>query len=441
MKNKLALGKIIEGPSEVKFKVSSSIYTPFLDWNYRPEKEFSASILDVPSGWCSGSPFVMAEKLFAGYVEWEDGEISYDGKGQVKFKFGKKQKLYVYEGKETYSALEEYNSIIFDAYYSKEDMFFGDPDLLSSHEYCTWVEQRYSRTAGTEMGILSDKFIRNYLGRVQDMKLPPGKFTIDAGWFNLSGEGGIGDWVNDKVRFPDLAKTADMIKSFGHTPGIWLAPSLVSNKSRLYSKVKDRIKDHYKWLSPDVPGTQEEYGILPDCELTRKHYRKVLQNLFDAGYRKFKLDIFYIEKRKMLPVVKLFREIAAEVDSGIELEAHLPDIFLSKYINAVRANDIWINDAKSFAFGPEHFRICRLCSPHRVTNLDHIGGNGFLSEKDYVNAHLGTMFTVPGYPVVSVLPDRFGRNTVELVKKLLEEYSAKRKQYLNLVYSRKPGIY
>ncbi|MFZ2655149.1 MAG: hypothetical protein WAX69_09525 [Victivallales bacterium] len=218
-------------------------------------------------------------------------------------------------------------------------MFFGDPDLLSSHEYCTWVEQRYSRTAGTEMGILSDKFIRNYLGRVQDMELPPGKFTIDA------------------------------------------------------------------------------------------------------GYRKFKLDIFYIEKRKMLPVVKLFREIAAEVDGGIELETHLPDIFLSKYINAVRANDIWINDAKSFAFGPEHFRICRLCSPHRITNLDHIGGNGFLSEKDYVNAHLGTMFTVPGYPVVSVLPDRFGRNTVELVKKLLEEYSAKRKQFLNLVYSKKPGIY
>ena len=436
------MGKIIEGPAVVKFKMTSSIYTPFLDWDYRPEKEFNVNILDVTTGWCSGSPFVMSENFFAGFTEWDEGDISYDGKDQVTFKFEGKQKLYVYEGKEAYSALEEYNSIILETYYGKEDIFFGDPELLSQHEYCTWVEQRYCRTAASfEMKILSDDFLKHYLERVQGMKLPPGKFTIDAGWFSLFGEGGIGDWDNDKARFPDLGKTADMIKSYGHTPGIWLAPPLVGRNSRTYSVIKDQVKDHCKWFSPDMPGTPEDYAIMPVCQYAKKQYRKTIQNLFNAGFRKFKLDIFYLEKRKMLPIVKLFREAAAEVDSGIEIESHLPDIFLSKYINAVRANDIWINDGKSFAYGPEHFRVCRLCSPHRITNLDHIGGNGFLSEKDYVNAHLGTMFNAPGYPVVSVLPDRFGRNTVELVKKLLEEYSAKRKQYLNLVYSRKPGIY
>jgi len=431
-------GTVKTGPTTVTLKTEAPPFVPFMDWKYRPKEAFEAHILDVATGWCSGSPWVMSGDWFVGALKWADAVFRWDGKDTLTVEAGPDQALLLHEGPEVYSALSEYNRRVIQNEID-HPLDFGDPEVLYQHEFCTWVEQRYCRTAGKEMQTLSDTFVRNYLDRVAAMNLPPGKFTIDAGWYCLKGKGGVGDWLPDTARFPDMRKTTETIRSYGHTPGIWFGPWLIAADSKASGTQALCSGNTFKWLSADVQD-QAEYKTLAVTEEAFTHIRNIFQRFADWGFRKIKLDIFYGPKRDMKPVLELVWRAAQAVDPDLELEAHVPDIFLSQYVNAVRTNDIWIKDTESFAYGPEHFRVCRLCSPHRVTNLDHIAGNGFLCDPTYAAAHLGTMMLSPGYPVVSVLPDRFGQSYVDLTRHLLENWQLRKNDFRNLAREGMPGL-
>lgn len=66
-------------------------------------------------------------------------------------------------------------------------------------------------------------------------------FQIDVG-YSVS----MGDWLIPTDRFPNGLKEAfDLIREYGYTPGIWVGPYMIGNRSRLYS-------DHLDWILRDV---------------------------------------------------------------------------------------------------------------------------------------------------------------------------------------------
>ncbi|MFT6810023.1 MAG: hypothetical protein ACJA01_003266 [Saprospiraceae bacterium] len=62
------------------------------------------------------------------------------------------------------------------------------------------------------------------------------------------------------------------------------------------------------------------------------------------GVMKFKIDMSYNSKSYMLPIHRALNSAAKDIDKNIEMEFHIPDIFLAKYADVVRTNDIGLND-------------------------------------------------------------------------------------------------
>ena len=57
-------------------------------------------------------------------------------------------------------------------------------------------------------------------------------FQIDDGW-----EKSVGEWEVNPRRFPNgLAPLSAKIEAAGYVPGLWLAPFLVTKKSRIYTE-------------------------------------------------------------------------------------------------------------------------------------------------------------------------------------------------------------
>ena len=78
------------------------------------------------------------------------------------------------------------------------------------------------------------------------------------------------------------------------------------------------------------------------------------------GFQKFKLDIAYGPKRDMKALLKMMYEIIKSIDPTVEVECHIPDIFVSRYCDTVRMNDVNF-DEKGLWRGTamEHHKVCR----------------------------------------------------------------------------------
>ena len=88
---------------------------------------------------------------------------------------------------------------------------------------------------------ISEPLIRETLQGVASVsrreQLPMNAFVIDSGF-----TGELGDWLVPGYSFPNgLAPVLQEIKQNGFTPGLWIAPLLVGNRSRLY-------RDHPDWV-------------------------------------------------------------------------------------------------------------------------------------------------------------------------------------------------
>jgi alpha-galactosidase len=114
-------------------------------------------------------------------------------------------------------------------------------------------------------------------------ELPVGVVQVDDGW-----QAAVGDWLDLSSRFSSIRDLAARIRDTGRRAGIWVAPFLVAEHSRV-------AKDHPDWLLGDA-GTNWG-GALHGLDLThpavRDYLRQVFAGLREAGYDYFKLDFLY----------------------------------------------------------------------------------------------------------------------------------------------------
>jgi alpha-galactosidase len=146
--------------------------------------------------------------------------------------------------------------------------------------WCSW----YSLYRWIDEGILL-RVLKDF----SDM--PFDVFQIDDGW-QIS----HGDWEPNKKFSSGMSNLAEKISATGRTPGLWLAPFMVSTSSQL-------AKDHPDWLLRNEKGIPIRTGITwtgnPYC-LDSSHpevlewLSKLIHKICEWGYSYLKLDYLYI---------------------------------------------------------------------------------------------------------------------------------------------------
>ncbi|MDR3337848.1 MAG: alpha-galactosidase [Treponema sp.] len=185
-------------------------------------------------------------------------------------------------------------------FYQQKEVFKGIDFLRTSNDrrpggYESWYNHY---TNINEKLILNDL---DALGKTDNLiklwyleKQKPVVFQIDDGW-----EKAVGEWEADTQRFPSgLSPIAEKIEAAGCVPGLWLAPFLVTRKSRLYSERPGwLLRD--KEGEPVVAGFNHQWDRQFYClDLSRKdvldYLRSVIDRVIDEwGFRYLKLDFLY----------------------------------------------------------------------------------------------------------------------------------------------------
>jgi alpha-galactosidase len=139
------------------------------------------------------------------------------------------------------------------------------------------------------------------LGRTENLirgwltdRKKPAIFQIDDGW-----EQAVGSWTVNSRRFPNgLAPLAARIEEAGFIPGLWIAPFLVTRRSRIFTEWPG-------WLLRDASGRPAAAGYNPlwdgrfyCLDLSRKDVLEYLRGIMDRiidewGFRYIKLDFLY----------------------------------------------------------------------------------------------------------------------------------------------------
>ena len=147
------------------------------------------------------------------------------------------------------------------------------------------------------------------------------------------------------------------------------------------------------------------------------------------GFKKLKLDISYGNKLKMKKLLQMMYEIIKKLDPTVEVEAHVPDIFVSRYCDTVRINDVVIDaEGKWRGVTMEHYKVCRYSSPDKILNLDHLGTNTPTpSEDEYIEHSKMILRLKGGYPCVSLLPDYYSKSATEMFVGEIKEWCENRK--------------
>ena len=125
-------------------------------------------------------------------------------------------------------------------------------------------------------------------------------FVMDANYFAH-----LGDWLETNEKFhKGLKYYAELIKKNGYTPGIWIGPWMVGDRSRVF-------REHPDWLCRDEKGELIEFmNPLGEDNVwgfrDKIHYcldtsnpeafnylQKVFRTLYSYGFRYFKTDFMY----------------------------------------------------------------------------------------------------------------------------------------------------
>jgi alpha-galactosidase len=109
---------------------------------------------------------------------------------------------------------------------------------------------------------------------------------IDDGW-----EAEIGDWLERSPRFPrPLAEITKRIRATGRRAGIWTAPLLVGERSRV-------AREHPEWLVRGADAGRNWNEALPALDVTHPgaaaHLEHVFRTLTEWGFDFFKIDFMY----------------------------------------------------------------------------------------------------------------------------------------------------
>jgi len=414
---------IVKDEKRLNLRVKTPLYLPFYNfWHknvYWQTEAFNFNPFTIRAQSTSGSPVVLSHNSFVGFLKDSSGRFIFDGKDKLTIESGLNQEIYIEENCDPWEAWQRYNKLILEDDNKSNNTYFWK-DI----EYCTWVEQKrqallkYSNPNLVLEGarqVLDQDFIYKYLERLEKLGLPKGKFTIDSGWnirTNTQKELTFGDWKIDKRKFPDLGKIIKEIEKAGYIPGLWFAPGFITENSILGNQHPDWIGELFTGTS-EVPQKGNNHFLKPIPEL-KEHYIKLFKTFINMGIKKFKLDMYYNNKVLMKEILRINYEAIKLLDESIEVEIHIPDIFVSKYGDTIRINDVLINaDGKWRELTTEHYRVCRYSAPHKIINLDHVGGNNHeVKEKEYLE-HWNMLKGYDGYPVISLLPDYYSKDVIE----------------------------
>jgi alpha-galactosidase len=117
------------------------------------------------------------------------------------------------------------------------------------------------------------------------LELPIEIVQLDDGW-----QAEIGDWLDVSPRFGSLAATAERIVQSGRVPGIWTAPFLVGERSRL-------AREHPDWLVAGADAGENWDQRLHVLDVTQRaaahHLEHVYRLLGELGFAFHKLDFLY----------------------------------------------------------------------------------------------------------------------------------------------------
>lgn len=412
--------------TQVKFRVNPPLFLPFYnEWGqnkYYTENAFSYNPFTIGASSTSGSPVVITENKFFGFLNRCGGEFAFDGSLYLTATLYEGQELYYNENCNPYDEWAKYNRLIRNE--KKENEKFW-----SALEYCTWVEQaKYAKHRGvTNHDVINEKFVYDYMDKVEKMGLPKGKLTIDDGWAINKTENGdysVGNWEIDREKFPHFEKLVEDIKGRGFIPGLWFSPFTITPDSKL-------AKGHPEVVGTPYDANRKWYNLLCKEEILRPYYRELFKKYADMGFMKFKLDISYGPKNEMIDLLKIMSEEIRAVNPKIEIETHMPDIFASEYADTVRINDVAIYDGGAWRYVTAgHYVVCKNSSDDRILNLDHIGANNPLVSANGFMEHFKMLKEYSkesgGYMTVSYLPDLFAEEIQQQFKEgLFELYDEK----------------
>lgn len=410
-----------------------AVELPFLNaWGeniYLQSGAFDLDPVTITATSTSGSPVLLADNLFVGFLDFLPGGRMTADETTITVTPPPGGRMFVRDDQDPEISWDEYNAEVLGGLPGRGLPGRDDGEFFDAVEYCTWVEQKAQAVAqgsGDVRRILDDGFVADYLDRLAAMGLPPGKVTLDSGWVIQNGPGSGGDWAPDTERFPDLARTAAAIRDAGHVPGLWFSASRANTTSRFYREDPSHFSIERDKATEAGPGKESERYALPD-ERYLEHYRTVFSRYCGMGFRKFKLDMHYATKSLMRDQLRLIHLAIKESDPGAEVEHHIPDIFVARYADVVRTNDVLIQPGRDWrGLTAAHFRICSRSAPDKVLNLDHVGGNDPAVAPADVVEHWRMFTDAPGHPVISLLPDRFGSVVVDEIHDGLWSYHKRR---------------
>ena len=143
--------------------------------------------------------------------------------------------------------------------------------------WCTWYQYF--------IAVREEDVLEN-LAAIDQLDLDVGVIQIDDGY-----ETEIGDWLERSPRFPTpLAELANRIRATGRRAGIWTAPLLVGERSRLAA-------EHPDWLVRGTSAGRNWGQDLAALDVTHPdaaaHLQKVFRTFSEWGFDYFKVDFLY----------------------------------------------------------------------------------------------------------------------------------------------------
>ncbi len=410
------MSRIVTGPASYTFARGGSSYLPFhgngFSNAYYVTEPYDYDTLTYQGG-TSGPDGVAVWDTMALFLTDQGGSIASDGE-TVTVTIPVGQKLLVMD--DTRSDTEkwkEYARLVEIPYVEK----VARQDFWFLPEYVTWVEQGMvsKQTGQSQREVLDEKFVLDYMDRIEALGLPKGKLTLDDGWQEILSPDDWTDgyWRPDAKKFPDFEGLMAQIAQRGFVPSLWVGIPSVPTSAPIVQQQPELFAPMPKAMR------MNRYYYKPSDALT-EHYKKVLTPLAQMGVRKFKFDFFYGERQVMRASMKCLHDAVRAIDPTIEIESHHPDPFFSCYLDAFRLNDVHVVpgfDWKGLTL--EHINLGNNLATDCILNLDHLGGNtGSVAEDGFLRHCKLFDFVDPEkaqYPVISILPDKYSDKAVQTV--------------------------
>jgi len=204
-------------------------------------------------------------------------------------------------------------------------------------------------------------------------------FQIDDGW-----ELAVGDWEINSGRFPrGLKCIADSIEAAGFIPGLWLAPFIVTRRSRVFREKPEWLlreaapKNASRQGKPVVAGFNHLWDKQYYClDLSRQDVQEYLKALIDRaiddwGFRYLKLDFLY---------TGLFAGSYAEGGAPHEHYENVCRILTRRKTNAAGLPVAYLGCGLPLGLSYRHFPLSRTGADtreewdwHLVRLLGHVG--------------------------------------------------------------------